>query len=91
MKKHPTVEMTTVLTRAGYILKHSWGKKINKELMIRKNMHITKSGRVFTNKRLYLKTHWDQDARLLAIYSDKVVSTTNYFPYKICSWFLLKF
>lgn len=65
--------MTTILTRAGYILQHSWGKTIKKELMIKKTMHIAKNGRVFNDKRLYLKNNWDQDARLKAIYLDKVV------------------
>lgn len=73
--------MTTILTRAGYILQHSWGKPIKKELMIKKTMHIAKNGRVFNDKRLYFKKNWDQDARLKAIYLDKVVCiivTINY-------------
>lgn len=81
--KSPIIEMTTILTRAGYILKHSWGKTIKEELMIKKTMHIAKNGRVFYNKRLYLKNNWDQDTRLKAIYLDKVVRITTHYIYII--------
>lgn len=75
--KNPITSMTTILTRSGYILKHSWGKSINKELMIKNTATISKSGHVYNDTKLYLRKNWDQDTRLKSLYLDKVVSITD--------------
>lgn len=72
--KTPITTMTTILTRSGYILKHSWGETINKELMIKKTATISKSGHVHNDTKFYLRKNWDQDTRLKSLYLDKVVS-----------------
>lgn len=72
--KTPITSMTTVLTRSGYILKHSWGETINKELMIKKTTKISKNGHVHNDTKLDLRKNWDQDIRLKSFYLDKVVS-----------------
>lgn len=66
--------MSTVLTRSGYILKHSWDKTIDKELIIKNTMQISKNGNVYNDTKLYLKNNWDQDIRIKSMYLDKVVS-----------------
>jgi len=71
--------MITILTRSGYILKHSWDKTINKKLMIKTTMQITKDGYVYNDPKLYLKQNWDQDIRLKSLYLNTIVSITNYF------------
>lgn len=66
----------TVLTRSGYMVKHSWGKITNKELMIKKSMRFKVNGCVY-NTMIYLNNKYkcgDQDIRLKSIYLDKVVS-----------------
>lgn len=72
--------MITVLTRLGYILKHTWGRTISEELKIKKSMRVTKNGFVFNDTLLYLREHWDQDIRFKSMYLDKVVSITNIEP-----------
>lgn len=71
--------MTTILTRLGYILQHSWGKKFDKKLKINKSMQITKDGFVHNDTKLHLKNNWEQDIRFKSMYLDKVVSI-NKFP-----------
>lgn len=69
--------MITILTRSGYILKHSWNASTNRELIIKKSMLITKDGYVYNDTMLYLKNNWDQDVRFKSMYLDKVVSITT--------------
>ncbi|XP_026822569.1 ciliogenesis-associated TTC17-interacting protein-like [Rhopalosiphum maidis] len=70
--KTSIVHMTTILTRLGYILQHSWGKKIDKKLVINKSMRITKDGFVHNDTMLHLKNNWEQDIRFKSLYLDKV-------------------
>lgn len=78
--KTPAIETTTVLTRLGYILKHTWGKTMSEELKIKKSMRVSKNGFVFHDTLLYLKEYWDQDIRLKSMFLDKVVSITKIEP-----------
>lgn len=66
--------MTTILTRLGYTLQHSWGKKFDKNLKINKSMRITKDGFVYNDTMFHLKNNWEQDVRFKSMYLDKVVS-----------------
>ncbi|KAE9540908.1 hypothetical protein AGLY_004153 [Aphis glycines] len=70
--KTPITHMTTILTRLGYILQHSWGKKFDKKLKINKSMRITKDGFVHNDTMLHLKNNWEQDIRFKSMYLDKV-------------------
>lgn len=70
--------MTSVLTRSGYMLRHSWGNSTKcKELMIKKSMRITDDGVVYNDTMLHLKQNWDTDIRFKSMYLDKVVSITK--------------
>ncbi|XP_025208132.1 ciliogenesis-associated TTC17-interacting protein-like [Melanaphis sacchari] len=70
--KTSIIQMTTILTRLGYILQHSWGKNISKKLTINKSMRITKDGLVHYDTILHLKNNWEQDIRFKSMYLDKV-------------------
>lgn len=78
--KTPIIHMTTILTRLGYILQHSWGKKFDKKLKINKSMRITEDGFVHNNTMLHLKNNWEQDVRFKSMYLDKVVSIGKPIP-----------
>lgn len=75
--KIPIDRTTTVLTRAGYTLKHVWGNVPGKKLTIKKSMQITENGCVYNDPLRYVKINWEQDVRLKSIYSDKIVSTCD--------------
>jgi len=72
--KTPIIRTITVLTRLGYILNHSWGKKINQKLVINKSMQITKDGFVYNDTMTHLKNNIDQDIRFKSMYLNKIVS-----------------
>lgn len=71
-----TPQMTTILTRFGYILNHSWGDTVSNKMVIKKSMRVVRNGHVENDPMVYLKNNWNQDVRLKSIYLDKVVSTT---------------
>lgn len=75
--KTPVNHTTTILSRAGYVLKHVWDNKPNEKLMVKKSMKITENGCVCDDPLRYIKINWEQDIRLKSIYSDKIVSTIN--------------
>lgn len=72
--RNPFNEMTTVLTRSGYMLKHSWGKKINNQLTIKSTMRVTKDGCTHDRSMLNLKRILEQDIRMKCMFLDKFVS-----------------
>lgn len=72
--KNPFNEITTVLTRSGYTLKHFWGETVNNKLIIRNTMRITNYGCVHEDPMLSLKKTIEQDPRLRCMFLDKVVS-----------------
>jgi hypothetical protein len=75
--KNPFNEMTTVLTRSGYTLKHCWGETINNKLIIRNTMRITKYGCVHEDPMLSLKKKMEQDPRLKSMFLNEIVNIDN--------------
>lgn len=69
-----TNQMTTVLTRSGYILNHSSNNTISNKMVIKKSMRVTENGCVDKNPVMYKKNNWNKDIRLKSICSDKIVS-----------------
>lgn len=65
--------MMTILSRSGYIIKHSWGETVNKELIIKSTMRVMSNGCVDYGTKLHIRKNWEQDVRLQSMYLDKVV------------------
>ncbi|XP_050444247.1 ciliogenesis-associated TTC17-interacting protein-like [Adelges cooleyi] len=73
MPQSQNIDMTSVLSRAGYLLEHSWNMhESSRKMKIPKSLVVMDNGEMCMDSLINLRNNWERDIRFKSLYLDKV-------------------